>query len=282
LQHAFDYIFFTGSTQIGKVIMEAAAKHLTPVTLELGGKSPCIVDASADLDYTARRIAWAKTMNTGQTCVAPDFLFIERSCKEKLLQKIQAAWHDFYGDNVQHSQSYGRIINAKHFARLQQLMQKGKIIHGGESDAKELFIAPTIIENVSWHDPIMQEEIFGPLLPVITYDHFDEVIAQLKTRPKSLALYLFSNNKQHQTNIIESLSFGGGCINDCIMHLANIRAPFGGVGASGIGHYHGHFSFLTFSHLKTIYQKSILFDIKFIYPPFTLKKLTWLRHLFKL
>ena len=280
LQEKFDYLFFTGGTQIGKVVMEAAAKHLTPVTLELGGKSPCIVDETATLAFAARRIAWAKTTNAGQVCIAPDYLYVHRSQKDTLVKEIKTVLENYYGDNPETSDSYARIINKKHFDRLTNLMQKGNILFGGQTNPETLYIAPTLIDGVSWDDPIMQEEIFGPILPIITYDSFDEMIQLIKQKPKPLALYLFTNNKQHEEKIISHVSFGGGCINDCIMHVANMHLPFGGVGSSGMGGYHGKYSFDTFSHRKSIYKKSMLFDLKLEYPPYSERKLWWVRKLF--
>lgn len=282
LQEKFDYIFFTGGTQIGKIIMEAAAKHLTPLTLELGGKSPCIVDESANLDFAARRIAWAKTTNAGQVCIAPDYLYVHRKNKDAFIEKLKNTIQQFYGDDAETSSSYGRIINRKHFDRLSALMQNGKIIFGGKTNADNLYIAPTFIENLSWDDPIMQEEIFGPLLPIIPYDNIEEVIHHVKARSKPLALYLFTQDKNNEQKILDHISFGGGCVNDCIMHVANVNLPFGGVGMSGMGNYHGKFSFETFSHRKSIYKKTMCFDLKLEYPPYSAKKLWWIKQLFKL
>lgn len=279
LAEPFDYIFFTGGTAIGKIIMQAAAQHLTPLTLELGGKSPCIVDASADLEAAARRIMWAKTTNAGQVCIAPDFLYVHESCKETLLEKFKAQLQHFYGAEPQKSPSYGRIINARHFERIQKLMQRGRTRIGGQTDVSDLYIAPTIIDDVTWDDPIMQEEIFGPLLPVLTFARIEEVVTTLKPKPKPLALYLFSHTREHQTAITHQLSYGGGCINDCILQITNPALPFGGMGQSGMGAYHGRFSFDTFSHRKSIYHRTLNFDLKLQYPPYTEKKLYWLRRL---
>ncbi len=275
----FDYLFFTGGTQIGKIMMQAAAQHLTPVTLELGGKSPCIVDPTADLDAAARRIMWAKTTNAGQVCIAPDFLYVHASCKEALIEKFKRHLYHFYGDDPLKSNSYGRIINPKHFERLQKLMQHGRIRLGGHTDASHLYIAPTVIDEITWEDPIMQEEIFGPILPIITYEHIDEVIATLKSKAKPLALYVFSQSRDTQDTLLTQLSYGGGCVNDCILQIVNPSLPFGGVGASGIGAYHGRYSFDTFSHRKGIYYRMLNFDSRLQYPPYTEKKLYWLRRL---
>ncbi|MFZ2314616.1 MAG: aldehyde dehydrogenase [Gammaproteobacteria bacterium] len=282
LENQFDYIFFTGSTHIGKKIMSAAAKHLTPVTLELGGKSPCIVDETADLDFAARRIIWAKMLNAGQTCIAPDYLYVQQSCKEELVEKLRSVLQDFYGSDPERSTSFGRIINQKHLERLSHLLKAGNIIQGGKVDVETQYIAPTLIDNISWQDPIMQEEIFGPILPILTFDKIEILIANLKMQAKPLALYLFSSNQQTQQLVTDELSFGGGCINDCIMQVANHYLPFGGVGMSGMGGYHGEHSFQAFSHGKSIYRKSWLLDAKLEYPPFSEKKLRWVKWLFSI
>ena len=282
LKEQIDYIFFTGSPQIGKIIMEAAAKTLTPVTLELGGKSPCIVDETADLDFAARRIAWAKTLNAGQVCIAPDYLYVHAACKEALVKKLQQTLIQFFSDNPQKSENYCRIINKKHFDRLTKLMHSGNILFGGQANEDELYIAPTLMDGITWSDPIMQEEIFGPILPILTYEKLDDVIHVIKSHPKPLALYLFTKNKEHEKQILNHLSFGGGCINDCIAQIANPHLPFGGVGNSGIGRYHGQYSFETFSHCKSIYKKRILIETKLEYPPYSNKKLGWIRKLLKI
>lgn len=282
LTEKWDTIFFTGGTNIGRMVMEAAAKHLTPVTLELGGKSPCIVDQTAALPFAARRIAWAKTTNAGQVCLAPDYLYVHCDQKKDLIGKIQQSITHFYGDDPRLSPDYGRIVNQKHFARLKKLMNKGNILFGGKTNEEELYISPTIIDGITWDDPIMQEEIFGPLLPIFTYDHIDEVIATVRSKPKPLALYLFTHQQETERKIVQQLSFGGGCVNDCMVQIANNHLPFGGVGASGIGAYHGRFSFETFSHRKSIYKKTIPIDFKIEYPPYSARKLWWLKQLFKL
>lgn len=280
LQEKFDYIFFTGGTQIGKIVMEAAAKHLTPITLELGGKNPCIVDETADLDFAAQRIAWGKTINAGQVCLSPDYLYVHHSSKETLIKKIIENLKRFYGDHPEQSPDYGRIVNQHHFQRLSHFLRKGTILFGGEHDEATRYISPTLIVDISWNDPIMQEEIFGPLLPIFTYEKLEDVIHLLKPKSKPLALYLFSQNKYNKKKIVNELSFGGGCVNDCIVQIANLHLPFGGVGHSGLGHYHGKYSFDTFSHFKSLYQKSFSFSTKLEYPPYSQKKLQWLRRLF--
>jgi acyl-CoA reductase-like NAD-dependent aldehyde dehydrogenase len=282
LQEKFDYLFFTGGTAIGKIIMEAAAKDLTPVTLELGGKSPCIVDASADLDYTARRIIWGKMTNAGQTCIAPDYLYVHHSCCDALIAKLQQTIKQFYGDNPETSDSYGRIINEKHFQRLSQLMQNTHILFGGKTNPATRYIEPTLIRVTSRNEAIMQQEIFGPLLPILSFNEVNDVIFDIRNQPKPLALYLFTKNKDHQKSILEALSFGGGCLNDCLLQTANYHLPFGGVGLSGIGAYHGKTSFELFSHAKSMYKKTFLLDIPLAYPPYTNKKLWWLKQLLKL
>lgn len=281
LEENFDYIFYTGGSFVGKIIMQAAAKHLTPVTLELGGKSPCIVEESANLDFAARRIIWAKMLNSGQTCIAPDFLCVQASSKKSLIDKMKTVITEFYGTDPYKSPDFGRIINKKHFLRLIQLMQQGNMICGGNTNEEELYIAPTLIDNITWDDPIMQEEIFGPLLPILTYDKVDDLIQILKNQQKPLALYLFSKDKKHQENVLKQISFGGGCINDCILQEVNLNLPFGGVHGSGMGNYHGKYSFETFSHSKSIYRKTLPLETKLEYPPYSNRKLWWLRRLIK-
>lgn len=282
LQAKWDYIFFTGGTHIGKIVMEAAAKQLIPVTLELGGKNPCLIDTDANLDFAARRVAWAKTTNAGQVCLAPDYLYVHHTQKDAFVQKLIRQFQQFYGDDPSTSTSFGRIINHKHFARLTKLMQKGRVLYGGKTIEKECYIAPTLLDQVTWDDPIMQEEIFGPLLPIFTYENIEDVINIIQTKPKSLALYLFTKNKAVEEKCMTNLSFGGGCINDCIMQVANLHLPFGGVGLSGIGQYHGWHSFETFSHKKAIYKKTMPIDFKLEYPPFTDTKRWWLRRILKM
>lgn len=278
LTEKFDHIFFTGGTQIGKIIMSAAAKHLTPVTLELGGKSPCIVDQNTHLEYTARRIAWGKFINTGQTCVAPDYILVDAKIKTALVEKIREWVKQMYGDNPAVHPDYGRIVSYKHFERLQSLLANAELVFGGETNADELYIAPTVIENVSWDDAVMEEEIFGPILPIITYENLDSAIAQINSRPKPLALYIFSQDKEFQQQVLQRTSSGGVCINDTIMQLSSNKLPFGGVGDSGMGQYHGKASFATFSHYKSVLNRSFLCDLKLRYPPYQgkLKFLQWL------
>jgi aldehyde dehydrogenase (NAD+) len=268
LEEPVDYIFFTGSTTVGKMVMEAAARHLTPLTLELGGKSPCIVDRDVDPHRAAKRIVSGKFINAGQTCIAPDYLLVQRSRKNELLDLMVEAVHQFYGDDPQQSPDYPRIINRKHFGRLQSLLQKADIRAGGRTDESDLYIAPTIVDHVDWTDSIMQEEIFGPILPVITYDDLSDVMSRLKTLPKPLALYIFSNNRPLCEKIIAEASFGGGCVNDTLIHFATPYLPFGGIGSSGLGRYHGKASFHAFSNPKAILKKSLFVDLPLRYPPY--------------
>jgi len=268
LDENFDYIFFTGSVAVGKSVMLAAARHLTPVTLELGGKSPCIVDRDVNLDVTAKRIVSGKFINAGQTCIAPDYLLVHQEIKMALLDRIKFFIHEFYGADPQLSTDYPRIINEKHFLRLAGLMQAGNIIAGGQSDRQSLYIAPTIIDDIAWDDPIMQHEIFGPILPVLAYNDIAQAISRVKELPKPLALYYFSNSRQKGEQIIREASFGGGCINDTLLHFANPHLPFGGTGSSGIGSYHGKKSFETFSHQKSILKRWFRLDVPLRYPPY--------------
>lgn len=268
LKQNFDFIHYTGGENVGKIIASAAAKHLTPIVLELGGKSPCIVDETADIIISARRIVWGKFVNAGQTCVAPDYLLVHKDIKNDLINAIQNQIKEFYGENIINNKDYCRIINERHFSRLLSLMKNGNIIYGGEVDEKSLYIEPTLVDNVSFDDDIMKEEIFGPIFPIITYSNLSEVIDIVNSNNKPLALYYFSKNKSRYKKIIESISFGGGCINTTVMHTGNHYLPFGGVGNSGIGSYHGKCSFETFSHKKSIFNKSLSIDIKLQYPPY--------------
>lgn len=271
LIHApFDYIFFTGSVAVGKVVMKAAAERLTPVTLELGGKSPVIVDQTANLTNAAERIVWGKFLNTGQTCVAPDYLLVHHSVKEELLDKLIDTIRQFYGENPADSPDYGRIINERQFDRLAHLIEKEwpQIISGGEVDRTNLFIAPTLLNNVTWESPSMEDEIFGPVLPIIEYDNLGEAIHRIRQLPKPLAAYMFTENDQAATYFIESLPFGGGCINDTVSHVGNTNLPFGGVGSSGMNAYHGKDSFNTFTHAKAIMRRNTKIPMRLAYPPY--------------
>jgi acyl-CoA reductase-like NAD-dependent aldehyde dehydrogenase len=268
LAEKFDHIFFTGSTAIGKIVMEAAAKHLTPVTLELGGKSPCIVDADVQVEYAAKRIVWGKFLNAGQTCVAPDYLLVDRRIKPALLEAIEQTIQAFYGDDPVKSPDLARMINAKHFSRVAGLLASGSVAIGGQTSAAEKYIAPTVLDRVSWDDLVMQDEIFGPVLPVLEYDQLGEAIAQINARPKPLALYIFSKNPQVQQQVLEQTTSGGVCVNDTIMQIAPSTLPFGGVGDSGIGSYHGKAGFDTFSHFKSVLHKPFWLDLPWRYPPY--------------
>jgi len=273
LKQKFDYIFFTGSTRVGKIVYKAAAENLTPVTLELGGKCPCIVDQDAALKVAAKRIAWGKFINAGQVCIAPDYLLVHESVKNKLISYIKDYIIQFYGENPQQSPDYVRIGNRPNFEKLKALIDPGKLFYGGQSDEKDLYIAPTILDNVSWDDKVMEEEIFGPVLPVLVFDDFFKIVAQLKRLPKPLALYYFGHNKGKQKLIFNELSFGGGTINDVVMHISNPNLPFGGVGNSGIGNYHGKKGFETFSHHKSLMKRADWIDLPLKYPPYSIGKL---------
>lgn len=267
LKQRFDYIFFTGSVPVGKIVMQAAAKNLTPITLELGGKSPCIVDDTANIKVAARRIVFGKYLNAGQTCIAPDYLLVQENVKEELITAMQLEIRKFFGKNPIQSSELPKIINQKHFERLQNLLLGERIITGGNTDGVSR-IEPTIVGDVSPESPLMQEEIFGPILPVLTFEKMSEAISFVNKREKPLALYLFTTNKTNEKRVVTGCSFGGGCINDTIVHIANNKTPFGGVGYSGMGHYHGKYSFDTFTHEKSILKKSNAIDISFRYHPY--------------
>ncbi len=268
LDEKFDYIFFTGSVNVGKYVMEKASAHLTPVSLELGGKSPCIVDETADIKLAAKRIVWGKFLNSGQTCVAPDYILVQRSVKDKLIKQIGKCVRKMYGKDALANEEYPKMINEKHFDRVLGLMEGAHIVSGGESDRARLKIAPTILDQVNWESAVMQEEIFGPLLPVLTFYDIKEVIQMVNARPSPLALYYFTKDKRREGKVLKHISYGGGCINDTVVHLATSYMPFGGVGNSGMGGYHGKDSFDTFTHRKSIMKKSLLIDVPIRYAPF--------------
>ena len=268
LDQKFDYIFFTGGTAVGKEVMSKAAKHLTPVTLELGGKSPCIVDATARLELAAKRVVFGKLLNCGQTCVAPDYLLIDRRVKDRFLAHLRKQISLQYGDALDNN-GYVRMVNRKHFDRVLGLIDPSKVVLGGGSNSDALKIQPTVLDGVSPEDPVMGEEIFGPVLPVLTFDRVEEALEFVNARPRPLALYLFSQNKRTHELFLRRSSFGGGCINDTIIHLATSRMPFGGVGNSGMGGYHGGASFDTFSHRKSIVKKSAWIDLPVRYAPYS-------------
>jgi aldehyde dehydrogenase (NAD+) len=266
-EQKFDIIFFTGSSYLGKIVMQAAAKNLTPVVLELGGKSPCIVDADANIDVAAKRIAWGKFINAGQTCIAPDYLFVHNSIKTELLQKISQNIINMYGDDPKTSRFYGRIVNTAAVERLQNLLKQGKIITGGTVDVANKYIAPTIIDGINPDDAVMQEEIFGPILPILTFENIDTAVAHILNNEKPLAFYYFGTNKKSK-QILNKVSSGGACINDTLMHISNHNLPFGGVGNSGIGKYHGKASFYAFSNLKSIVYSPTWIDLPLKYVPY--------------
>ena len=268
LEQRFDYIFFTGGVEIGRYVYQCAAKHLTPVTLELGGKSPCFVDENINLEVTSRRILWGKFTNVGQTCVAPDYLLVDEKIKDKLITTMRTHLKEFFGENPQLSVDYGRIINERHFDRIIGLIQTDKITIGGKTDRSDLYISPTILDDVTSSDPIMNQEIFGPVLPIMTYKNVDEAINFVNQREKPLAFYIFSENNAYAEKVLSETSGGGGCVNDTLMHLGNVNLPFGGVGESGIGAYHGGSSFDTFSHKKSVHKKSTITDLKIRYAPY--------------
>nr|WP_315032372.1 aldehyde dehydrogenase [uncultured Chryseobacterium sp.] len=275
LKLKFDKIFFTGSTKVGKIVYKAAAEHLTPVVLELGGKSPAIITKEAHLETAAKRIVWGKFLNAGQTCVAPDYLLVEETIQEQFLEILRKYITEF--KYLADSEQYTRIINNRNFHRLTGLIHKEKIYFGGSFDEDKLYIEPTILTHVDWDDPIMQEEIFGPLLPVISFKNFNIAINTVLEQEKPLAAYLFTGNSEEKEIFTRKLSFGGGCINDCIMHLSNDHLPFGGVGNSGIGNYHGKFGFEAFSHQKSVLEKATWGEPNIKYPPYSEKKLSWIK-----
>ncbi len=279
LKLKFDKIFYTGSTAVGKIMMKAAAEHLTPVVLELGGKSPAIITKGASLKMAAKRIVWGKFLNGGQTCVAPDYLMVDKTIKPKLIEEIKKQIEKIHGNDAQKSEAFVRIINPRHFKRLEKLLNKQKIIFGGQTDENDLYISPTLMDNVSWEDAVMQEEIFGPILPILEYEDMDDAIKQIKQKPKPLALYLFTNCYKIRDRVFNEISFGGGALNDTIMHLANPNLPFGGVGNSGTGNYHGKYGFDIFSHHKSIIQKANWFEPFMKYPPYNSFKLKLLKKL---
>ncbi|MCI9547468.1 MAG: aldehyde dehydrogenase [Lachnospiraceae bacterium] len=269
LEQKFDYIFFTGGVTVGKLVMEKAAAHLTPVTLELGGKSPCIIDHTANLKLAARRIVFGKYLNCGQTCVAPDYVLIEQGVKNRFLEYVKKEIVRMYGENPLANPDYGKMINQKHFQRALRFIDNRKVVHGGQSNADTLQIAPTVLDRVMEEDAVMREEIFAPILPILTVASMGEAYAFVQKRPKPLALYIFTEDKKTENRFLKKLSFGGGCVNDTIIHLATPYMGFGGVGNSGMGAYHGKKSFDTFSHEKSIVKKYTWMDLPFRYPPYT-------------
>ncbi len=280
LEQKFDFVFFTGSQAVGKEVLRHTAEHLTPAVLELGGKSPCIVDRSANIKLAAKRIVFGKYLNCGQTCVAPDYILCEKSVKEEFVSEVIKQIKQQYGEKPLENKNYGKIINEKHFNRLCGLIDKNKVVIGGETDAETNRIAPTVMDNVTENDAVMGEEIFGPIMPVLTFDDFDTMIQGLKAKDKPLALYIFSGNRKHIKRVTTELSYGGGCINDVVIHLATSNMGFGGVGESGMGAYHGRAGFEAFSHCKSIADKKTWIDLPMRYQPYKSKLYEKLLHIF--
>lgn len=279
LKHQFDHIIYTGGEVVGKIVMRAAAEFLTPVTLELGGKSPCIVDSSTDLDVTAARIVWSKWMNAGQTCVAPDYVLVEEAFSSQLIEAIKNKITEFYSANAATSKDYGRIVSERHLTRIVSYLDGQDVVYGGKHDAASRYIEPTIVLNPANDSPLMQEEIFGPILPIVTVKNISQSISFVNKRAKPLALYIFTKNKHFEQQVLTLTSAGMVCINDGFMFAANPNLPFGGVGNSGTGAYHGKIGFDNFSHLKTVMKRSFWFDVPLRYPPFTDKKFKLLKKL---
>ncbi len=280
LNQKYDKIFFTGSTSVGRIVLRHASDNLTPATLEMGGKSPCIIDRSADIDLTARRIVFGKLINCGQTCIAPDYVLCDSSVHDPLVAAIKKEIEIQYGHHPLDNPDYGKIVNEKHFQRLLGLIEPSKVVYGGSSDSSHLRIEPTVLDNVTFDDAVMQEEIFGPILPIIAVSSIDEAIDIVESHPKPLALYAFGKDKKVTDRIMRVCSFGGGCINDTIMHINSSEMGFGGVGASGMGSYHGKCGFDTFSHMKSIADRGSI-DLSLRYQPFTEKKLRTIRRFLK-
>jgi len=279
LEERFDHIFYTGGGHVGRVVMRAAAEHLTPVTLELGGKSPCIVDEHVDMRIAVRRIAWGKFVNAGQTCVAPDYVLVSARREGEFLREIGVAIREFYGGDPSRSPHFARIVNQRHHARLVELLASGEICHGGRNDPETRYLEPTVMRNVAADSPIMQEEIFGPILPVLPVRNLQQAIDFVNDRPKPLALYVFSKDEDVQQTVIESTSSGGVSVNGTVLHIASPTLPFGGVGESGMGAYHGRHTFETFSHRKAVMTRGMRFDPKLLYPPYSERRTRWIRRL---
>lgn len=269
LQQRFDMIFFTGGKTVGREVLRHAAEYLTPVTLELGGKSPCIVDSTAKIRLAAKRIVFGKYLNCGQTCVAPDYILCDKRIRDELITAILAEIEKQFGKEPLKNPNYGKIINEKHFERILGLINGEKLVYGGQSEPESLLIAPTVLNNITWDDAVMGEEIFGPLLPILTFDTLDEALDTVESHPHPLALYFFSEDKAAQKKVLDTCRFGGGCINDTIIHLATSDMPFGGVGESGMGSYHGRVGFETFSHYRSIVDKKTWMDLPIRYQKYT-------------
>lgn len=274
MKHRFDHVFFTGSTNVGKKVLEMAAPHLTPVTLELGGKSPCVVDDKVDIQIAAKRIIWGKYFNAGQTCIAPDYVLVHAKVKEDLIAAMKKTIISYYGENPALSKHYARIISKKRFDTLHRYLSKGKILYGGDTDPSSLYIGPTLMENAA-----IDDEIFGPILPIMSYEHLGDAIQYIKQHPTPLSLYVFTNRSSTEKTLIEQLRFGGGCVNNVLGHYTNVELPFGGVGYSGMGQYHGKYNFLTFTHAKAVMKTGTWLDIKLKYPPY--RGLGFLKRLMK-
>lgn len=268
LDKKFDMVFFTGSQSVGKEVLRRCAEHLTPAVLELGGKSPCIIDSSAKIKLAAKRIVFGKYLNCGQTCVAPDYILCEKSVKDKFVSEVVMQIRKQYGENPLQNPDYGKIINEKHFERVAGLINQDKVVIGGNVNKDTLQIEPTVMDNVTFEDSVMEEEIFGPIMPIITYEKFEDIFTILKDKQKPLALYIFSENKKHINQVLSKVSFGGGCVNDVVIHLATSEMGFGGVGESGMGTYHGKLGFEAFSHTKSIVDKKTFMDLPMRYQPY--------------
>ena len=271
LEQKFDFVFFTGSQAVGKEVLRHTAENLTPAILELGGKSPCIIDSSAKIRLAAKRVVFGKYLNCGQTCVAPDYILCHKDIKDEFVKEVKIQIEKQYGKNPLENSDYGKIINQKHFERVSSLINAEKIVHGGKTNPQTQQIEPTVLDNVTWDDAVMQEEIFGPIMPILTYENLDQVIADLQKKQKPLALYFFSQNKKNIKTVTEKVSYGGGCINDTIIHLATSEMGFGGVGESGMGSYHGKTGFDAFSHTKSIVDKKTWMDLPMRYQPYDRK-----------
>ncbi|MFA3791589.1 aldehyde dehydrogenase family protein [Aliiglaciecola sp. SL4] len=279
LAQRFDHIFYTGGEAVGRIVMSAAAKHLTPVTLELGGKSPCIVDNTANIDVTAARIVWSKWMNAGQTCVAPDYILVDKSVADQLLVAIEKKIQAFYGESAETSEDYGKIINQRHFQRLGSYLENQNVVFGGGQNVQTGYFEPTLVLNPSLDSELMQQEIFGPILPIITLDSINQAIPFVNQRSKPLALYVYTNNDDYAQKVLHQTSAGNVCVNDGFMFMTNPNLPFGGVGNSGMGSYHGRSGFDRLSHLKTVMERSFKFDVSLRYPPFSKLKLSMLKRI---
>ncbi|MCL4156247.1 UNVERIFIED_CONTAM: hypothetical protein GTU68_026190, partial [Idotea baltica] len=282
LAEKWDYIFFTGSSNVGQIVYESAAKYLTPVTLELGGKNPCIVDKTASIALAAKRIVWGKFLNAGQTCIATDYILVHENVKDKLISALQDSITKCYGENIEASTDFARIVNEKHFTRLKEMLEGEEILFGGQHNTTDNYLAPTLVNEPDLDSKLMAGEIFGPILPIISYKTFEDIEKYIMNYEKPLATYVFSTSKKFQKRVINTFSFGGGAINDTVIQITNKRLPFGGVGQSGIGAYHGKMSFDTFSHQKAMIKKANWFDAPLRYPPYNLsmKLVKKIKHLF--